>query len=178
MAEVRSLLQSEGRKVGYEIFGGQIHKHPNMKERGDRRRLPVPFPVDSVELTHLEQRCKKDTTLKSRLLQHLNFPLHCSLFPAAWLKSRFWPQVMLEGILPLISLRLVFEISRNIITEFLASQCANLQHCCNVSCSHLPLITLCILWCVTMPVSLDEPQVYTSCIFLIFWDLKSVLFLL
>lgn len=63
LAEVSSLLQSEGRKVGYGIFRGQIHKHPDIKEQRERRLVPVPFPVDLAELTPLEQNCKKSRTL-------------------------------------------------------------------------------------------------------------------
>lgn len=163
------------------VFGRQIHKCPDIKEREKRPFVPVHFPVDSVELTPSEQSCKNSKT-------SLGSPDSCNIwtFPHAvhysqlsGVKSRFWSQVVLVRILPLIALGLAFEMSRSILTEFPVLQHAHLQHWCNVLCSQPSLMTsLSILWCVTMPASLNEPRVYTCCIFLIFWDLKRALFLL
>lgn len=122
LAEVRSLLQSDRRRVCCGIFGGQIHEHPD-KERGEGSWVPLHFPVASPELAPLEQRCKMvGHDSEVQILTGLNFPSCCPLFPTAWLKSKFLSQVMLVRILPPVLLRLAFEISRSVLTTLPVSR--------------------------------------------------------
>lgn len=75
----------------------------------------------STEMTPLEQRCKDRHYSEVQTLKTSELSLHCSLFPAVWLRYKFFVLNELLGILPLISGALASEVSRISLLNVLCS---------------------------------------------------------